>query len=179
MEDKGIGAVAASRAERARATAEETPTPMPLFVVCRTIITQGNASEAPASAFVPMRPRKNPSNVTTPANASRLRTFGAARRSRVGRIGPSSSILVHAAAAGDGTVLTAADEGAEIGGLRSLIGRSLSSGGIRAALETKRPCQPDGCVTGPTRLIRGVARSCSRERQPQSIISRGGIRKSI
>jgi hypothetical protein len=50
----------------ARATAEETPAPMPLLVVCSTIITQGNASEAPASALVPMRPRKNPSNVMTP-----------------------------------------------------------------------------------------------------------------
>src|SRR6202021_1230504 len=64
-----------------RAIAAETPTPMPLLVVCRTIITQGNASEAPASALVPMRPRKNPSNVITPANASRLRMVGAARRS--------------------------------------------------------------------------------------------------
>src|SRR6516162_3189046 len=85
-------------APSARATADETPAPMPLLVVCSTIITQGNASEAPASALVPMRPRKNPSNVITPANASRVRMFGTARRSSVGRIGPSSSSLVRATA---------------------------------------------------------------------------------
>src|SRR5262245_35339475 len=45
-------------APSARATADETPVPMPLLVVCSTSITQGNASEAPASASVPMRPRK-------------------------------------------------------------------------------------------------------------------------
>src|SRR5439155_8664321 len=61
-------------------------------------ITQGNASEAPASALVPMRPRKKPSNVITPANARKVRTLGAARRSSVARIGPSSSSLVRAAA---------------------------------------------------------------------------------
>src|SRR5262252_3188773 len=101
-------------APSARATAEETPAPMPLLVVCRTIITHGNASEAPASALVPMRPRKNPSNVMTPATASRVRMFGAARRSRVGRIGPSSSSLVRAAAglAGAGRAgVAGADDG--------------------------------------------------------------------
>jgi hypothetical protein len=97
--------------------ADETPTPMPLLVVCRIIITHGNASEAPARALVPMRPRKNPSNVITPANASKVRMFGAARRSNVGRIGPSSSSLVRAAA-GEATPLEA-DDGAEIGALRS------------------------------------------------------------
>src|SRR5215208_3810371 len=87
-------------APRARATADETPAPMPLLVVCRTSITHGKANEAPASASVPIRPRKNPSNVITPTKARRLRTFGAASRSSVGRIGPSSRILVRAA--GDG-----------------------------------------------------------------------------
>src|SRR6516162_997567 len=85
-------------APSARATADETPTPMPLLVVCRTIITQGKASEAPARALVPMRPRKNPSNVMTPAKASKVSMFGAARRNSVGTIGPSSSSLVRAAA---------------------------------------------------------------------------------
>src|SRR5262249_41196134 len=107
----------------ARATADETPAPMPLLVVCRTIITQGNASEAPASALVPMRPRKNPSNVITPANASKLRTFGAARRSSVGKIGPSSRSLVRAAVDGV-TLLAAADDGGEIETLALFIGNS-------------------------------------------------------
>jgi hypothetical protein len=96
---------------------------MPLLVVCRTIITQGNASEAPASALVPMRPRKNPSNVITPANASSVRMFGAARRNNVGRIGPSSNSSVRAAAAEEEAVFPGADDGAEIGPLRSLIAR--------------------------------------------------------
>src|SRR5262245_40755063 len=110
-------------APSARATADETPAPMPLLVVCRTIITQGNANEAPASALVPMRPRKNPSNVITPANASKLRTFGAARRSSVGKIGPSSRSLVRAAADGP-TCLAGAKDGGEIETLPILIGYS-------------------------------------------------------
>src|SRR6516165_7531308 len=110
-------------APRARATADDTPLPMPLLVVCRTSITQGNASEAPASALVPMRPRKNPSNVITPANASKLRTFGAARRSSVGKIGPSSRSLVRAAVDGV-TLLAAADDGGEIEMLALFIGNS-------------------------------------------------------
>src|SRR5215472_5876612 len=107
---------------------------MPLLVVCRTIITHVNASEAPASALFPIRPRKNPSNVMTPANASRVRMFGAARRSRVGRIGPSSSSLVRAAADGEGAVFAGANDGGEIETLRSLTGRSLSPRGTSAAL---------------------------------------------
>ena len=91
-------------APSARATAEDTPAPIPLLVVCRTSITNGNASEAPASASVPMRPRKKPSKTITPTNARRLRTFGAASRSNVGRIGPLSSNLVRAAGGGDATV---------------------------------------------------------------------------
>ena len=71
-------------------------------------MTQGNASEAPASALVPMRPRKNPSNVITPAKASKVRTLGAARRSSVGRIGPSSSSLVRARS---GSAFGSLDEG--------------------------------------------------------------------
>src|SRR5260370_7853802 len=102
--------------------ADETPMPMPLLVVCRTIITQGNASEAPASALVPMRPRKNPSNVITPANASRVRMFGAARRSSVGRIGPSSSSLVRAAADGAAPLAGADDGGGGRGPRPSLRG---------------------------------------------------------
>src|SRR5262245_5157928 len=100
---------------------------MPLLVVCRTIITQGNASEAPASALVPMRPRKNPSNMITPANASRLRTFGAARRSSVGKIGPSSRSLVRAAADG-ATCLADAKDGGENETLALFIGNSCSLG---------------------------------------------------
>src|SRR5262249_51777863 len=121
-------------APSARATADETPAPMPLLVVCSTIITQGNASEAPASALVPMRPRKNPSNVITPANASRVRTFGAARRTSVGRIGPSSMSLVRAAVDG-ATVLAGADVGGEIVALRSLIGAPCPARGPEQRLD--------------------------------------------
>src|SRR5262249_11271206 len=139
----------------ARATAEETPAPMPLLVVCRTIITQGNASEAPASALVPMRPRKNPSKVMTPANASRVSVVGAASRSSVGTIGPSSSNLVRAAADG-ATRVASAKEGEEIGTLRSLTGRSLSPGGRAQRLdkasssEAERRRKPGGCKEGPS-----------------------------
>jgi hypothetical protein len=58
-----------------------------------------------------MRPRKNPSNVVTPANASKLRRFGAARRSSVGKIGPSSRSLVRAAADGATCLADAKDGG--------------------------------------------------------------------
>src|SRR6516165_4252527 len=101
---------------------------MPLLVVCRTIITHGNASEAPASALVPMRPRKNPSNVITPANASRVRTFGAARRNSVGKIGPSSRSLVRAAADGV-TPLAGAGDGGEIEMRALFIGNSCAHRG--------------------------------------------------
>src|SRR5262249_25519496 len=80
-------------------------------------------SEAPASALVPMRPRKNPSNVITPANASKLRMFGAARRSSVGKIGPSSRSLVRAAADG-ATCLANAEDGGEIETLAFFMGNS-------------------------------------------------------
>ena len=86
---------------------------MPLLVVCRISITQGKASEAPASASVPMRPRKNPSNVIMPAKASKLRTLGAARRSSVVTIGPSSRSLVRTAVDG-GTAFADPNDGGEI-----------------------------------------------------------------
>jgi hypothetical protein len=57
----------------------------------------GNASEAPASASVPILPRKKPSKMITATNASRLRMFGAASRNSVAKIGPSSSNFVRAA----------------------------------------------------------------------------------
>src|SRR5262249_30637095 len=119
-----------------RATADETPAPIPLLVVCRTIITQGNASEAPASALVPIRPRKNPSNVITPANASRLSTFGAARRRSVGKIGPSSNSFVRAAV--DGVTLLVGADSAEIEALRSLIGAPSRQGGRTSTLRQRR-----------------------------------------
>src|SRR5215217_104751 len=78
---------------------------MPLFVVCRTSITHGKASDAPASASVPIRPRKNPSKVMTPTKARRLRTFGAASRKSVGRTGPSSRSFVRAAGDVGGGIL--------------------------------------------------------------------------
>src|SRR6516164_9651117 len=107
---------------------------MPLLVVCRTSITQGNAREAPASALVPMRPRKNPSNVITPANAIRLRMFGAANLNRVRRIGPSNRRLVRAVVDAV-TPLVDANDGWEMEALRSLMGRSLSRGGTRQRLD--------------------------------------------
>src|SRR5262249_11466084 len=128
-------------APSARATADETPAPMPLLVVCRTIITQGNASEAPAIALVPMRPRKNPSNVITPANASRLRMFGAANRSSVGKIGPSSSSLVRAAVDAV-TVLAGDKEDGEIETLPLVIGQFLLT---RPPRRFQRPLYT-GCI---------------------------------
>src|ERR1700761_9527497 len=41
-------------APSARATADDTPAPMPLLVVCRTSMIHGNASDAPARASVPI-----------------------------------------------------------------------------------------------------------------------------
>src|SRR5215467_2287085 len=111
-------------APRARATADDTPAPMPLLVVCRMSMIQGNASDAPASASVPIFPRKKPSKVITPTNATKLRMFGAASRNSVARIGPSRSNLVRAATGRVGRVAGA--DGAEIVGgiavLWSLIG---------------------------------------------------------
>src|SRR5947209_3312751 len=153
-------------APSARATADETPTPIPLLVVCSTSITQGNASDAPARASVPIRPRKKPSKVMTPANASKLRMFGAARRSSVGRIGPSSSILVRAAAASEGAVFPG-DDDTEIGGLWTFIGaprpqRDLSSAWTKRLFEAGR--------------LRNGARNASAKRGP---IIRGGAPTAI
>src|SRR6516165_1926455 len=104
-------------APSARATADETPAPMPLLVVCSTIITQGNASEAPA-------------------NASRVRMFGVARRSSVGKIGPSSRSLVRAAVDGV-TPLVGANDGGEIETLPMFMGQLLAFGGRDAS---SAPC---------------------------------------
>src|SRR5262245_59985856 len=145
-------------APSARATADETPAPIPLLVVCRIIITQGNASEAPASALVPMRPRRNPSNVITPANASRVRMFGAARRSNVGRIGPSSKSLVRAAVDGV-TPLVGADDDWEIEALRSLIGAP----------------PPEGVEPGLGTVASVVARWLRNERDGASLAEAGRI----
>ena len=84
-------------APRARATADDTPAPMPLLVVCRTSMTQGNASDAPASASVPIFPRKKPSKMITATNAMKFRMFGVASRKSVAKIGPSRSNFVRAA----------------------------------------------------------------------------------
>src|SRR6516165_3381298 len=155
-------------APSARAIADETPAPMPLLVVCRTIITQGNASEAPASALVPMRPRKKPSNVITPANATRLRIFGAASRSSVGRIGPSSRSLVRAAL--DGVrPLAGANDDWEMEALRSLMGRSLSRRGTRQRLDEASFSEAGRLRMCPTAPF--IARDRAR---PQHIISQTG-----
>src|SRR5262249_44910371 len=138
-------------APSARATADETPAPMPLLVVCSTIMTQGNASEAPASALVPMRPRKNPSNVITPANASRVRKFGAARRIKVGRIGPSSNSFVRAAV--DGVILLVGADGGEIEALRSLIGAPSRQRDRTGSWDSSVRGGQCGCVTNATVLV--------------------------
>jgi hypothetical protein len=117
---------------------------MPLLVVCRTSITQGNASEAPASALVPMRPRKKPSKVITTANASRVRMFGAARRSSVGTIGPSSSNLVRAATAAEGAVFPGVNDGGEIETLLSLIGAPRPRGDLSSAWTKRLFAKPGG-----------------------------------
>src|SRR5690348_12458456 len=132
----------------ARATADETPVPIPLLVDCRTSITQGNTSEAPASASDPSFPRKNPSNVTMPVNASRLSTLGADSFISVVKIGPSSIRLVRAAA-GAGAGFVGAGTGVETVAVWLLIGRSFPRG-AGAALETNRLQEPGGCINGPT-----------------------------
>jgi len=132
-----------------RLFADETPAPMPLLVVCRTIITQGNASEAPASASDPSFPRKNPSKVTMPVNAIRLRIFGADSLSSVGKIGPSSSRLVRAAAhaclglAGPGNDV-------EMVAICLITRRSFPAKGFGAALGRRVFWKPGGCLESPT-----------------------------
>src|SRR5262249_35068525 len=72
-----------------------------------------------------------------PANASKLRTFGAARRSSVGKIGPSSRSLVRAAV--DVTSLAGAKDGGEIETRLLFIGNSCSLNGP-AALRARLLC---------------------------------------
>jgi hypothetical protein len=95
-----------------------------------------------------MRPRKNPSNVITPANASRVRMFGAARRSNVGRIGPSSSSLVRAAADGV-TPLAGANEVGEIEALPLFIGNSCPYREDWRSAWAEYLERPSGCAKGP------------------------------
>src|SRR5258708_10212683 len=131
--------------------AEETPPPIPLAAVCWINITKGKASDAPASTSVPRRPRNSPSNVIMPAIARRLRTFGAERRSSVGRTGPSSSNLVRAATgrAGAGTAAAAVDNDAgEFARVPSLIGAPPHTG-LEQRLRRKRPQEPGGCIKNP------------------------------
>src|SRR5690242_15611300 len=161
-------------APRARAIADVTPAPIPLLVVCRTSITNGKASEAPARALVPMRPWKKPSKTMTPTNASRFRTFGAASRSSVGRIGASSSSFVRAAAAGLGA-LVGADSGAGLM-VWALMGAPMR---VEAALENGDPRASGGCIRNP------MARQCAagseivlRDACQQTIITWGDPRFS-
>src|SRR5262245_50514169 len=77
---------------------------MPPFVDCMMSMTQGNASDTPASASAPRRPTKSPSNVIMPASAMRLSTLGAASLTRVDSTGPSSNRLVLAAGGRAATV---------------------------------------------------------------------------
>src|SRR4051812_24703129 len=79
---------------------------------------QGNANDAPASASVPIRPRKKPSKMITPTNATKLRMFGAANRSSVVKIGPSRSNLVRVATGRAGGVPGAG--AASVGGMAML-----------------------------------------------------------
>jgi hypothetical protein len=95
-----------------------------------------------------MRPRKNPSNVITPANASRVRMFGAARRSSVDKIGPSSSSLVRAAADGEEAVFSGANDGREIEALALFIGKSCPHWGEWRGAWTEYLERPSGCAKG-------------------------------
>ncbi|MGZ5844937.1 MAG: hypothetical protein ACXWJL_08050, partial [Xanthobacteraceae bacterium] len=97
MERERVGDGALAGAERARNRGRDAAAHAARRRVCWISITNGKASDTPASASGPRRPRNNPSNVIMPAIARRLRTFGAASRSSVGKTGPSSSNLVRAA----------------------------------------------------------------------------------
>src|SRR5262249_39989676 len=135
----------------ARATADETPAPIPLLVDCRTSITQGNTSEAPASALEPSFPRKNPSNVTMPVKASKLSTFGADSFISVEKIGPLSIRLVRAAA-GAGAGFAGAGTGVEMVAVWSLTRRSFSPRGSEQHLDEERlGVTPGGCDDEPDR----------------------------
>src|SRR5262245_63840142 len=116
---------------------------MPLAAVCWISITNGKASETPASASGPRRPRNSPSNVIMPAIARRLRTFGAESRSSVDRTGPSSSNLVRAAAGRTavGWVATVGDNDGREFAMLWLLMVAPSRTGLRAAPETEA-CVP-------------------------------------
>src|SRR5262252_6060632 len=150
MKGERVGYITLASAE-ARAIAEETPPPMPLAAVCWISITNGKASDTPASASGPRRPTNSPSNVIMPAIASRFSAFGAASRSNVVEIGPSSSNLVRAPAGRTAPALVVTvDENArlEIATPRSLMGASPRAG-LEQRLRRKRPERPGGCVKSP------------------------------
>src|SRR5215468_6818664 len=77
-------------APRARAMADATPPPMPPADIVCISMTSGNTRDTPASAWDPSQPTKTASRVATAAWSSITSTVGAARRSRVRAIGPSS-----------------------------------------------------------------------------------------
>src|SRR5262249_37802425 len=102
--------------------------------------TNGKASETPASASGPRRPRNSPSNVIMPAIARRLRTFGAESRSSVDRTGPSSCSLVRAATGRTAGATVGGNDGREFAMLWLLMGAPPRTG-LRAAPETEA-CVP-------------------------------------
>jgi len=121
---------------------------MPLAAVCWISITNGKASDTPASASGPRRPRNNPSNVIMPAIARRLRTFGAASRSSVGKTGPSSSSLVRAAtgrAAAGAVAAVGENDGGQSAILPPLMGAPPHTR-LEQHLRRKRPQKPGGCI---------------------------------
>ena len=75
----------------ARATADDTPPPMPPFDIIVINMNTGKTSDTPASAAVPRKLTKYVS--ATPTNVCSVSTTrtGAARRSSVGAIRPASS----------------------------------------------------------------------------------------
>src|SRR5258708_6380549 len=124
---------------------------MPLFAACCMSIIKGKASDTPASASGPRRPRNSPSNVIMPAIASSWRAFGAASRSSVENTGPSSSNLVRAATgrtAGDVGAAVGANEEGEFARLALLIGAPPQTG-LEQHLRRPRPQEPGGCVKSP------------------------------
>src|SRR5215468_4038255 len=106
-----------------------------LAICCINMII-GKTSEMPARAFDPIRPIKWASTVAVTAIRTTLTmTLGAARRSNVLTIGPSSSSLVRAAA-GFAAGVTDAVWAIEI--LVSVIAHSCPRWGSGAALGRKR-----------------------------------------
>src|SRR3974377_1092745 len=163
-------------APTARATAEETPAPIPLLVDCRTSITQGKTSEAPASASDPSFPRKNPSKVTMPVNAIRLRIFGADSLSSVGKIGPSSSRLVRAAAYACAGLAEAGSD-VEMVAICSLTKRSFPARGVRSSAWTTRLLEAGRLLGEPDRSMKqkAISTHCN---YLQRIFSQTCLRKS-